>query len=154
MSRTGSTSASSPLNFDTIFNSALETYKRRTKQDLTSNPILPRLQACDSPDAVLAVLREQIPEIGQSRSADDKATRWLIPTVNVLYGFSAAIGEGVGLVFSPAKVIFAGVGVLLLAAKDAGASQDTLFELFSRIESFFKRLEIYIEVPPTTGMME
>jgi hypothetical protein len=98
MSHTGSTSASSPLDFDAIFNSALETYKRRTKQDLTSNPLLPRLQACDSPDAVLAVLREQIPEIGRYHSADDKVTRWLAPTVNVLYGFSAAIGEGVGLV--------------------------------------------------------
>jgi hypothetical protein len=97
MSLTDSTSASSPFNFNTIFNSALETYERRTKQDLTSNLLLPRLQACDSPEAVLAVLREQIPEIGQSHSADDKVTRWLIPTVNVLYGFSAAIGEGAGL---------------------------------------------------------
>ena len=34
------------------------------------------------------------------------------------------------------------------------ASQGTLIELFSRIEYFFCRLEIYIGVPPTTAMTE
>jgi len=34
------------------------------------------------------------------------------------------------------------------------ASQGTLIELFSRIEYFFRRLEIYIGVPPTTAMTE
>ncbi|KAH9028023.1 hypothetical protein EDB83DRAFT_2526378 [Lactarius deliciosus] len=29
-------------------------------------------------------------------SGDDKLTKWLIPTVNVFYAFSAARGEGVG----------------------------------------------------------
>ncbi|KAH8997816.1 hypothetical protein EDB86DRAFT_3076353 [Lactarius hatsudake] len=43
-------------------------------------------------------------QLGQS--TDDKLTNWLIPTVNVRYAFSAALGEGVGLVFSPANVIF------------------------------------------------
>ena len=57
----------------------------------------------------------------------------LIPTVNVLYTLSDTLGEGIGLViftmsslsriraltsfsqgFSPAKVLFAGIGVLLL----------------------------------------
>ncbi|KAH8986082.1 hypothetical protein EDB86DRAFT_3246207 [Lactarius hatsudake] len=55
-------------------------------------------------------------------------------------------------IFSPAKVISAGVGVLLLAAKDVDASQDALADLFERIENFFKRLESYTEVPPTDAM--
>jgi hypothetical protein len=65
-------------------------------------------------------------------------------------------------VFSPAKAIFAGIGVLLSvcillntlrsvhhdtdgsqAAKDVRADQDALFEVFERIEAFFQRLEIY-----------
>jgi hypothetical protein len=91
-------SSSSPANFDSIFNSALDVYKRRTKQDLTSHPLLPTLQACDSPDAVLEVLREQIPSFSQSRNPDDGLTKWLVPAVNVILGFSAALGEGVGLV--------------------------------------------------------
>jgi hypothetical protein len=40
------------------------------------------------------------------------------------------------------------------AAKDARASQDTLIDIFERIEMFFRRLEIYTEVPPTSEMMD
>jgi hypothetical protein len=69
-------------------------------------------------------------------------------------------------------VIFAGVSVLLSvciflnsfvwpvvtptlqAAKDARASQDTLVDVFERIEMVFRRLEIYTDVPPTIEMMD
>ncbi|KAH9969700.1 hypothetical protein BC827DRAFT_1380657 [Russula dissimulans] len=75
-------------------------------------------------------------------------------------------------VFSPAKVIFAGIGVLLLvsifldllvlfvvtpvfqAAKDVDASDDVLVDLFGRIENFFQRLESYTEVRSTGAMMD
>jgi hypothetical protein len=40
------------------------------------------------------------------------------------------------------------------AAKDARANQDTLIDTFERIEMFFRRLEIYTEVPPTSEMMD
>ena len=40
------------------------------------------------------------------------------------------------------------------AAKDARASQDILIDIFERVEMFFRRLEIYAEVRPTTEMME
>ncbi|KAH9954714.1 hypothetical protein BC827DRAFT_930167 [Russula dissimulans] len=43
---------------------------------------------------------------------------------------------------------------ILQAAKDVSASREALIELFSRIEFFFHRLEIYTEVPPTTAMTE
>jgi hypothetical protein len=45
-------------------------------------------------------------------------------------------------------------GSISQAAKDARASQDTLIEIFERIEMFFRRLEIYTEVPPTSEMMD
>jgi uncharacterized FlaG/YvyC family protein len=38
------------------------------------------------------------------------------------------------------------------AAKDVGASQDALIDLFDRIESFFERLETYIKVRLTEAM--
>ena len=38
------------------------------------------------------------------------------------------------------------------AAKDAGAGQEKLFDLFNRIERFFGRLEIYTGITPTTAM--
>ena len=85
-------------NFVSIFNAALETYKRKTKNDLASHPLLPTLQSCDSPDAILTVLRDQIPAFSQSQSGDDRLTKWVTPTVNVLYAFSTTIGGGVGLV--------------------------------------------------------
>jgi ribosomal protein S8 len=70
-------------------------------------------------------------------------------------------------------VIFAGAGILLLvaivlghliricsdsdstqAAKDVLASQDTLIDIFERIENFFRRLEEYTEVPTTEAMKD
>ena len=73
--------------------------------------------------------------------------------------------------FSPATLIFAGIGVLLSvrilikfacdcntyvsqAAQDARAGQDALVDAFERIEMFFRRLEVYSEVPATTEMMD
>ena len=40
------------------------------------------------------------------------------------------------------------------AAKDVRASQDTLIDVFERIETFFRRLDTYTQVPPTTDMMD
>jgi hypothetical protein len=97
MSAVASTSTSHS-NFASIFNAALETYKLKTKKDLASHPLLPSLQSCDSPEAILAVLREQIPVFSQSQNGDEGPTKWVAPTVNVLYAFSATIGGGVGLV--------------------------------------------------------
>ena len=91
--------ATSRSNFDSIFNTALEAYKKQTKNDLTSHPLLSGLQSCDSPGAILTVLREQIPLFGaQSQSGDDEFSTWLAPTINVLYAFSATLAAGVGIV--------------------------------------------------------
>ncbi|KAH9988601.1 hypothetical protein BJV77DRAFT_731662 [Russula vinacea] len=144
--------STSQSNFVSIFNAALESYKRKTKKDLTSHPLLPSLQSCDSPEAVLTVLREQIPAFSQSQNGDDALTKWVTPTVNVLYAFSSTLGQGVGLAFPPANAIFAGIGVLLLAVKDTSSSKDKLIDLFNRIERFFGRLEIYTSITPTTAM--
>ena len=97
MSHSHST-ASSSNNFQLILNNALEAYKKRTKQDLLAHPFASQLQPCDSPGAILAVLQQQVQGLDQSRSSDDRLTRWLDPTVNVLYALSATLGERVGLV--------------------------------------------------------
>jgi len=130
MSAAPSTSTTHP-SFASIFDAALESYKRKTKKDLASHPLLPSLQSCDSPEAILTVLREQIPASDLSQNHDDGLTKWVAPTVNVLHSFSESIGQGVGLVnisysvtkifssniyfqaFPPATVIFTGIGVLL-----------------------------------------
>ena len=40
------------------------------------------------------------------------------------------------------------------AVKDVLASQDTLINIFERIENFFRRLENYAGVPPTPEMID
>jgi hypothetical protein len=40
------------------------------------------------------------------------------------------------------------------AAKDIRKSHETLIDIFERIESFFRRLEIYTQVPSTTEMID
>ncbi len=87
-----------PSDFETIFGVALEAYKKHTKKDISCHPLSSQLQSCNSPSAILAVLRAQILVFDQSQSANDQLTKWLDPTVNVVYAFSATLGNGVGLV--------------------------------------------------------
>ena len=97
------TATTSNSNHQTIFDNAIEAYKKKTKKDLRSHPLLDKLQNCDSPDAVLRVLYEQIPGFGQSRDTGDKMTKWLNPTVNVLCTFTGVIGGGINLA-SPKEI--------------------------------------------------
>ena len=132
MSRSHPTaSGSSSYNFQLIINNALKAYEKRTKKDLVAHPLASQLQACNSSGDVLAILQQQVQGLDQSQSRDERWTKWLDPTVNVLSAFSETLGSGVGLVcpahppseicrlisirqvFSPACVIFAGIGVLL-----------------------------------------
>ncbi|KAI9434814.1 hypothetical protein H4582DRAFT_2130890, partial [Lactarius indigo] len=152
-SKTPATTSSS-FNFKIIFEKAIKEYNKKTKHDLIAHPLATQLQPCDSPAAILTILQEQVDQFKQSRTADERLHKWLNPTINVLYAFSQTLGEGIGLVFSPAKVIFAGAGVLLLAAKEVEASQDILIDIFERIENFFRRLEIYTKVLPTPAMTD
>ena len=132
MSQLPSTSTStSASNFQSILYIALKAYEKKTKKDLLAHPFAAQLQACKSPGDIFAILQGKVDELDQSMNADERLSRWLSPTINVLYSFSATIGAGVGLVsaikstclysrsspisqvFSPASVIFSGIGVLL-----------------------------------------
>ncbi|KAF8259321.1 hypothetical protein EI94DRAFT_1790570 [Lactarius quietus] len=110
MSKVPPTSAPS-TNFETLFKAALKEYKKQTKKDIASHPLATQLQSCDSSSAIIAMLRTQVETL--DRDADERWTKWLDPTVNVLFAFSATLGNGVGVVFPPAYAIFAGIGVLL-----------------------------------------
>jgi hypothetical protein len=131
MSLTQSTAASSP-KFQLIINNALDTYRKRTKKDILTHPLAAQLQTCGTPAAILAILQEQVQGLDQSQRGDERWSKWLDPTVNVLFAFSSTIGAGVSLVFcracysseicvltfiwqvsSPTSVIFTGIGILL-----------------------------------------
>ncbi|KAF8263783.1 hypothetical protein EI94DRAFT_1703746 [Lactarius quietus] len=126
-------SSLSTLNFQPIFEKALEEYKKKTGKDLTAHPLAAEIKGCNSPEAILAILEVKANELNQSpsRSSDERLTKWLNPTVNVLNALSATLGQGASL-----------------AAKSTVASRDVLIELFTRIENFFERLKIFTEVSP------
>jgi hypothetical protein len=90
--------ASSSSNFQLIFNNALKAYEKRTKKDLVAHPLAVELQDCNSPSKILAVLYQQVQGLDQSLSGDDRWTKWLDPTVNVLYMLSETLAEGISLV--------------------------------------------------------
>jgi hypothetical protein len=96
MSKTPSTSASRE-DHQSLFDNALKIYQKKIGEDLPSHPLRLRLESCHSPDAVLAALREQS---DRSLSRDERLTRWLDPTVNVLWAFFVAVGVAVSLVSS------------------------------------------------------
>ena len=99
MSHTPTTTASSSSShFQTIFEAAIKSYQKQTKKDLIKHPLASQLQDCDSTNAILAILQDQIREFDKSHSGDERLTKWLGPTVNVLNAFSATVSGGVSLV--------------------------------------------------------
>src|SRR6266566_3880692 len=98
MSNSHTTTTTSSTNFQLIFNNALKTYEKRTKNDLLAHPLAAELQNCNSPSAILDVLHQQVQGLDQLQSSDDRWTKWLGPTVNVLHTLSETLGEGVSLV--------------------------------------------------------
>ncbi|KAI9455434.1 hypothetical protein BJY52DRAFT_642335 [Lactarius psammicola] len=141
---------STATDFKVIFDDALKEYEKKTGTNLTAHPLADKLRTCDSPDAVLNVLQDHKRAYEESRNGDRRLTKLLDLTIHVLYLFSEALGEGVGLAFGPAKVIFAGFSVLLATAKAAKAGHEALVDLFERVGSFLGRLKIYSGIPLTT----
>ena len=82
MSQNHSTTVSSS-KFQLIINDALKVYNKRTKNDLLLHPLATELQNCESPTDILTVLQQQVQGLDQSRSADDRWTKWLDPTIKI-----------------------------------------------------------------------
>ena len=97
MSQTASTSKTS-TRFQVIFDAAVKSYQKQTKKDLIAHPLASQLQSCESTDAIIAVLQDLVHKFDQAHSGDEGLIKWLNPTVNVLFAFSASISGGVSLV--------------------------------------------------------
>jgi len=87
--------ASTSSNFQQIFDDALEAYKKRTRKDLLTHPLAAQLQDCDSPSSILDLLHQQVQDLNQSQRLNERWTRWLDPTVNVLHAFTKMLEGGV-----------------------------------------------------------
>jgi hypothetical protein len=88
----------SSTNFQCVFNAAFEAYENKTRNKLLTHPLAAKLQTCDSPAAILSVLEQLVEQFDQQRSNDERLRKWLNPTVNVIYAFSATIAGGISLV--------------------------------------------------------
>ena len=69
------------------------------QKDIASHPIA-QMKARESPGVILTVLGAQVETFDKSQSADENLTKRLDLSVNVLYAFSAVLGDAVGLVIA------------------------------------------------------
>ncbi len=70
-------------NFKGIFEAALKDYKEKPKQSLEGHTLFTQFETCDSPAAIVNMLRGQV-----DANTDEGLKKWLIPTINVLPGLS------------------------------------------------------------------
>jgi len=91
--------SSSSSNFRSIFDAALDDYKKKTKNDLRQHGLIAQLDHCDSASDILAKLDKQyhVQQFIQSQTDGGSSKQWLNATATVLCAFSAAL-EGVGMV--------------------------------------------------------
>jgi hypothetical protein len=140
MSTTLQVSSTTP-NFQPIFDKALKEYRKKTGKELDTHPLAVEIRNCDSPETILTVLREKASELNESQSSDERFTKWLTPTVNVLNALSTTVGEGVSVVsasmlpdhwlvsnvtfqvFPPTKAIFSGISILLVVSPTLGPTR-------------------------------
>ena len=79
-----------------MLDAALIEYKKKTGKDLQAIWLASELQTCESVDSVLDILRDQAKTL--DRSEDQKLMGWIDPLIHVLFTFSGALGDGVGVV--------------------------------------------------------
>jgi hypothetical protein len=120
--------ATSSVNLESVLYDALTEYEKETGKDLQAVWLASEMKTCQHVDGVLEIVRNHANAF--ERSDDQALMKWIDPLVHVLYTFSDALGGVVSLVrimnldskgmltlltkeIPPAKVILAGIGVLL-----------------------------------------
>ena len=89
---------SSPPNFQSILNAALDGYHKQTGIDLTNHPSAEQLQNCHSPDDVVKLLLERETAFRDHRDKYWRLIDCLRPVIKVIYAFSSILGGASGLV--------------------------------------------------------
>ncbi len=84
-------------NLELIFD-ALDKYAEQTGVSLKDNPFAEHVFRCDSPDAVLQLLQENVKKFKDYRDKNSKFIDCLNPVVKFVHAFSGVLGEAAGLV--------------------------------------------------------
>ena len=84
-------------NFRSILD-AVDKYAEQTGINLKENPFANEIKDCDSPDAVLLLLQEDLKAFQDHRDKNRKFIDCLRPVVKFVYVFSGVLREAAGLV--------------------------------------------------------
>jgi hypothetical protein len=84
-------------DFQLILN-AVDKYAEQTGTDLKDNPFADNIKGCDSPDAVLLLLQENLKAFKDYRDGNRKFIDCLSPVVQFVHAFSGILGEVAGSV--------------------------------------------------------
>ena len=84
-------------NFQSILD-AVDKYTQQTGIDLKENPFADKVKGCDSPEAVLLLLQENMKAFKDYRDQNRKFIDCLSPVVRFVHAFSEILGEAASLV--------------------------------------------------------
>jgi fungal STAND N-terminal Goodbye domain len=86
--------------FRSLFEVALEDYRKQTGTRLVDHPLHAKLIKCDSIESITAILQEQAQAFSKFRGDDGKVMKSLKSAVHVLHSLSTStlLGEAIGLV--------------------------------------------------------
>ena len=79
--------------FRSIFDKALKAYTKKTNKNLLSLPLFRDLNACESPEEILEKLQDPNLGFNQPDNSDGSLSKWLTPTVKVLYALSTTLAK-------------------------------------------------------------
>ncbi|EMD33429.1 hypothetical protein CERSUDRAFT_126167 [Gelatoporia subvermispora B] len=147
-----------PIDLTSLWRDALNEYTKQTGTDLDAGPLTDRLNGCISVNDIMDILEEHTRAFAEFRKGGAKTQllRALKPIATAVLALqpSETLGEGIAVVFQPAKAIVGAVIVLLKATKDVSSSYDSLVDLLNCISKFLDRLSIYAGKSLTILMQE
>ena len=161
----------SPSNLELIID-ALGDYAHRMGIDFVKNPFAGELQRTNSPNDILNLLQERENAFIQYRNRNRTLISSFSPAVRVLHIFSEKFGDAVSLVsftthFHVSFLLCDRCNSTSLAlpsckgylcrnrcSPHCTSIYDALLDLFECLGNFLKRLDIYINIPPTEMMTD
>ena len=77
---------------------AVDKYAEQTGINLNEHPFADKVKGCDSPDAVLSLLQENLKAFKDYRDSNQKFIQYISPVVDFVHTFSGVLSEAAGLV--------------------------------------------------------